>query len=57
MKIILNKEEREQLYALALSAKIGEIIECPSCGDAIIKKTETQKFCSNICKNNYHNKK
>lgn len=50
------------LYMKAQSAKQGDQIKCPACGNLFIKKSYNNIFCSNqkhkkgrSCKDDYHN--
>jgi len=51
-----------QRMSKAKTAKVGETIECPSCGKGTVKTTYHKVFCSNYkthgkrnCKDRYHN--
>ncbi len=42
-------------YKTNKSAKVGNIIICPICGEKFVKKQYSQAFCSLQCKDTYWN--
>ncbi len=47
----------EEIRAKNGDAKMGEELRCPMCGKRFVKKSYQQKFCTKVCKINYHNKR
>jgi len=49
----------KKLYKLAKSKKVGENVQCPSCGKSFIKTNYQQAFCKTkggtVCKDKYWN--
>ena len=48
---------KEQQYKANKSAKVGESIVCPVCGEVFTKKQYSQAFCCGECKDKFWNKK
>jgi hypothetical protein len=48
-------ERYQRLYKRAEAKNIGCRIQCPTCGNRVIKKVKQQKFCGTKCKDRYHN--
>lgn len=44
-----------EIYNKNKSAKVGEEITCPICGEKLNKKQYSQAFCSLHCKDTFHN--
>lgn len=36
------------------SAKVGDMIECATCGGETEKRIDTKRFCSSVCRKEYH---
>ena len=49
--------KRQQQYKANKSAKVGEMITCPICGEVFKKKQYSQAFCCGQCKDAYWNAK
>nr|CAA6801553.1 MAG: Unknown protein [uncultured Thiotrichaceae bacterium] len=46
--------EMLERWKKAESAKVGDMIECATCGSQTEKRIDTKRFCSAICRKEYH---
>lgn len=44
-----------QLYAVGKQADVGTVINCPGCGQTLVKKTKHHKYHNQVCKDAYWN--
>ncbi len=53
------KKQMNQIHDINLSKRIGEVCECPVCGNSFVKKHIKHVYCggrdNQICKNAYNN--
>ena len=49
--------KRQETYLNNKSAKVGDMITCPMCGEVFKKRQYSQAFCCGGCKDSYWNNK
>lgn len=49
--------KRQKAYLTNKTAKVGDMITCPVCGEVFKKRQYSQAFCCRTCKDSYWNNK